>query len=105
MRKRECDLITQDINMNEVELLMQEYFKNKDKLKALKYERMLYGAVNKCYADRSQPPCYMKDGYEFDDFCEICKVKHKLFLEVKKLAHRNKGILLRVRGLTKEKDK
>ena len=82
---------------------MQEYFKNKDKLKALKYERMLYGAANKCCSDMGQSPCYLDTEYEFDDFCEICKVKHKLYLEVHKLAHRNKGILLRVRGLTKER--
>ncbi len=85
----------------ETEVLMQEYFKNKDKLKALKYERMIYGTANRCSAYMHEPPCYMEPEYEFDDFCETCKVKHRFFLEVKKLAHRNKGILLRVRGLTK----
>lgn len=86
----------------ETEVLMQEYFKNKDKLKVLKYKRINYASANRCYADMHEPPCYMEEPeLEFDDFCETCKVKHRFFLEIKKLAHRNKGILLRVRGLTK----
>jgi len=87
----------------ETEVLMQEYFKNKDKLKVLKYKRINYAAAHTCWVDNiNKPPCYMEEsGLEFDDFCETCKVKHRFFLEIKKLAHRNKGILLRVRGLTK----
>jgi len=60
----------------ETEVLMQEYFKNKDKLKVLKYKRINYAAAHTCWVDN-------------------------INLEIKKLAHRNKGILLRVRGLTK----
>ena len=88
---------------NNISLLMRTYFKNKDKLKELKYERTINSKSDGCVT--SEPECYQVGDYEVSDFCEFCQKRHELYLEIKKLSHQNTGIMLKVRSLTKEKRK
>lgn len=88
---------------NNINLLMRAYFKNKDKSKGLKYERMKYCTNNKCLSENHEPECYQVKDYDVSDFCEACQKRHEFYLEIKRLGNENTGIMLKVRSLTKER--
>lgn len=74
-----------------IENLLIEYFSNKDDLKKLKSERAKFSAKKGCHDDDFFT-CFSV-GKKANELCPVCAEKHKYFLEIKKLAHRNSTIM------------
>lgn len=85
-----------------IELLMRQFFANKDARKKIKAQRIEYLTVNKCANKGKIKGVYgmadcITEKLSNEDCCATCKTRNIFFQTMKSLQYKNIGILKTVR--------
>jgi hypothetical protein len=82
-------------------LMMKEWFTNKERLKAIRKERISwYGTNPECTGDRKYDPYREEftDGKGFYDCtCEFCTKRNQYYNELKQIANRQRALMNTIR--------
>jgi hypothetical protein len=84
---------------NKVFHLLKQYFTNKKILSTLKDQRREFAEKNKCTSPiPMQGDCRWRD-IPAEDFCDNCKVKHNYYLNIQKIAAKNRGVMTKLKNI------
>ena|ERR1700722_20971225 len=96
--------------------LLKTYFGNKDRIKAIKVERIEYMESHACEikgkpyvsydasgeGDYDQRADCLNEPIDVKDYCPTCMQRHNFYREMQKLSHANSGIMTQLRTIVKQ---